>query len=350
MANRYWVGGAASWDATAGSKWALTSAGAGGQAVPTTSDDVFFDAASGAVTVTVAASASSANLNFTGFTGTFAGSSALQCAGSFTLSTGMTLTYNGNLTFSATTTGKTLTFNGKSTGSVVTFNGVGGEWTMQDAWTNTSSITLTAGSLITNGNTLTNAISTFSISGTTTRALTLNSSSFLGRWTATTTTNLTFNSGTSSITWSGGAAFAGGGLTYYDLTAAITSAQDISGNNIFHNYLNNTTSSGVPTFTGSNTFNRFSSDSGRVNTFTAGTTQTVASMAVDGSTLQSTGAAYNIVSTGADIVFNNVTISNCHASGANFTAYNSVDGGGNTGITFFGSSRGSNIQNYKFFY
>ena len=43
MAARYWVGGTANWDATAGTKWALTSGGAGGQAVPTSADDVFID-------------------------------------------------------------------------------------------------------------------------------------------------------------------------------------------------------------------------------------------------------------------------------------------------------------------
>jgi len=47
MANRFWVGGDADWDATAGTKWALTSGGAGGQAVPTAADDVFFDANDG---------------------------------------------------------------------------------------------------------------------------------------------------------------------------------------------------------------------------------------------------------------------------------------------------------------
>ena len=30
MADRYWVGGTAAWDGTAGTKWALTSGGAGG--------------------------------------------------------------------------------------------------------------------------------------------------------------------------------------------------------------------------------------------------------------------------------------------------------------------------------
>ena len=70
MANRYWVGGTASWDATAGTKWATTSGGAGGASAPGTSDAVFLDATSGAVTVTLGANASVASVNQTGFTGT----------------------------------------------------------------------------------------------------------------------------------------------------------------------------------------------------------------------------------------------------------------------------------------
>ena len=36
MAARYWVGGTDNWNATVGTKWATTSGGAGGAAVPTT--------------------------------------------------------------------------------------------------------------------------------------------------------------------------------------------------------------------------------------------------------------------------------------------------------------------------
>lgn len=43
MADRYWVGGTATWDGTAGTKWSTTSGGAGGASVPTSSDDVYFD-------------------------------------------------------------------------------------------------------------------------------------------------------------------------------------------------------------------------------------------------------------------------------------------------------------------
>jgi hypothetical protein len=44
MASRYWVGGNGTWDATVGTKWALTSGGAGGQTVPVVAvDNVFLD-------------------------------------------------------------------------------------------------------------------------------------------------------------------------------------------------------------------------------------------------------------------------------------------------------------------
>lgn len=135
MANRYWVGGTASWDGTAGTKWALTDGGAGGEAEPTSADDVFFTAASGAVTVTIASTVRSClSLNFTGFTGTLAGSIGLSIYGNLTAATGMTWSYTGTASFRATTTGWTITMNGKGFQGGVTFNGVGGGWTASGAF------------------------------------------------------------------------------------------------------------------------------------------------------------------------------------------------------------------------
>lgn len=54
MANRYWVGGTGTWDASNTTNWAATSGGAGGQSVPGPSDAVLFDGASGtSFTVTI---------------------------------------------------------------------------------------------------------------------------------------------------------------------------------------------------------------------------------------------------------------------------------------------------------
>src|SRR5438105_2189024 len=41
MANRYWVGNGGSWQST--TQWSTTSGGTSGAAVPSSSDDVFFD-------------------------------------------------------------------------------------------------------------------------------------------------------------------------------------------------------------------------------------------------------------------------------------------------------------------
>lgn len=156
MADRYWVGGTASWDATAGTKWSTTSGGIGGAAVPTAADDVYFNAASGAVTVTVAAAATCKNLTFTGFTGTFAGSSTLAISGSLTLVSAMTRTFTGAVTFDGTSA-NTITSNTKDLNSNVTFNGVSGSWQLADNFVtgSTRTVTLTNGTLDINGKTFT---------------------------------------------------------------------------------------------------------------------------------------------------------------------------------------------------
>jgi hypothetical protein len=47
MADRYWVGGAGTWNSSSTANWSATSGGAAGASAPTTSDDVFFNASSG---------------------------------------------------------------------------------------------------------------------------------------------------------------------------------------------------------------------------------------------------------------------------------------------------------------
>lgn len=49
MANRYWVGGAGTWDRSSTSNWAAASGGASGASCPVVTDDVFFDSNSSSV-------------------------------------------------------------------------------------------------------------------------------------------------------------------------------------------------------------------------------------------------------------------------------------------------------------
>lgn len=100
---RYWVGGTDNWDVTAGTKWSLTSGGAGGASVPTSADDVFIDANSGTNTVTITATSVCKSLDGTGATATLAGSSNLTIFGGITTGT-LTISYTGTITTAVTGT------------------------------------------------------------------------------------------------------------------------------------------------------------------------------------------------------------------------------------------------------
>lgn len=236
MADRYWVGGTASWDGTVGTKWAATSGGAGGASVPTSADAVFFDAASGVSTVTIAAgNTGAASINCTGFTGTIAGSGAISVAGSVTLVSAMTYTHTGTMTFSGT---GTLTTAGK-TFSAVVVNGAGITLTLGDAL-NISSRTLavTQGTFTTSGFAVT--CGSFSSSGALTRVINLGSSTVTISGSAGlvfASTGLTFNGASSpiSLTNTSVQVFSGAGFTYGTVTFAAmgSGSRSISGANTF---------------------------------------------------------------------------------------------------------------------
>ena len=94
MANKFWVGGTGTWDATTTTHWDDASGGAGGDAAPGVNDIAIFDAASGGGTVTV----------------TWA-SGTVTCQG---ITTGA---YTGHLDFSTSDNNVTLTAAGGWNGS-----------------------------------------------------------------------------------------------------------------------------------------------------------------------------------------------------------------------------------------
>jgi hypothetical protein len=254
MADRYWVLGTGTWDATSTTNWSASSGGAGGASVPTAADNVFFDANSNvlatAFTVTMANSPRVCN-DFTasGLDGTMtlAGSGiGLTVSGSLTFqATNFSRTYTGTTTFNATTTGKTVTTNGVVFGAGVTFNGVGGAWTLGSALNiGANIIQIVNGTFDTSssGNYSVTAFQ-FSSSNSNVRTINLNASTVAlsgsgSAWDMATSTNATLNAGTSTINLSNiGATFAGGGLTYRNVafnSAAKTSAS-ITGANTFNN-------------------------------------------------------------------------------------------------------------------
>lgn len=247
MANRFWVGGNGTWNGTAGTKWATTSGGAGGAAVPTSADDVFLDGASGANTVTVNAVATCLSLNCTGFTGTLtnANNTAIDIYGSCTLVAGMTLSGTFfSFNFRATAIGKTVTMGGKTIQGFCQFLGVGGGWTLQDALAVAAgfSLSLFAGTLDTNGKAVTGG---WQITPSSTATLTLGASTLTADSWNLSSSNLTFNANTSTINYTGSGTFAGGGVTYATVAMVATGNLIINGANTF----------GTLTVTGPNALN-----------------------------------------------------------------------------------------------
>lgn len=326
MANRFWVGGTGNWSDT--THWSTTTGGASGASVPTSADNVYFDALSFSATgqtASVNVTANCLDMDWTGATNnpTLAGSSGLtlNIYGSLELITGMSWTYSGTLTLRATSTGKTINTKAKTLTTTVTFNGVGGGWTLNDDLILLTSriLTLTNGSLNTNDKNI--SCATFTSDNTNTRSLTLGSSiiTCAVNWTFTSTTGLTFNRGTSTIKMTGNTqTFDGGGLTY---------------NNV---ELQGTTT----TVSGSNTFNTLTLTAGKTVNITAGTTQTVTSLVANGAsgnliTMQSvTAGSPATLSSVSNQTVDYCSIKDIAATGATFTATHSVNASGNSGWTF----------------
>lgn len=336
MADRYWVGGTGSWDNTAGTKWSTTSGGAGGAAVPTEFDDVFFDANStGTITVSdfLSPPASAKTINFTGFTGTFVGSqnSVLVMYGNVTLVSGMTFSNNGSWSFLANATfisaGKNIGQIAVSSGAVVTLG---------DALTATSSsqsqITIfegtfdTANYAVTTRRLLYSSSSTSGVFefGSSTITLTRRGEGI----TFSKTTNLTVNPGTSNIVLNNDIASIAitGSATFYNVSFTSTiiesSPRAISGTLTFNNLTLTADSTGGLTeyvITGD-------------QTITGTLTCSGGSILKRGFLSSVSGATLTVANMSADNCdFLNITIA---GGAAPTTPANAGDCGGNSGIVF----------------
>lgn len=254
MASKFWVGGTGTWDQSSTTHWSSTSGGATGAAVPTASDDVFFDANSGTGTCTISANAPCNSINSTNSTlhtlalsasVTVTIGSATAGASSVALDfsgfTALTIASTDAFSFiSTSTTQQNVNFNNLGLSSAnVTFNGVAGSWKLTGTVNTAGTITLTNGTLNTNGQTISAAI--LNAANTNTRTLTLGASAITLTgtafpWTLNTVTNLTFNANTSTITLTGASGgFAGGGLTYNNVSLTGSGNQLINQANTFAN-------------------------------------------------------------------------------------------------------------------
>ena len=307
--NMYWIGGTGNW--TDASHWSISSGGAPGSCIPGTLDDVFFDInsfTSTSKTVTVnTAKAYCHNMNWTGanFTPVFqtsVSSNQLKIYGSLILNNAMSFTFNGIISFDASTVGHTITSAGTSMPSNIYFNGLGGGWTLSDDLTvsGNNAIVLNSGNLNTNNQNV--SCYRFISSNSNIRTLNLGSSIFTitgsgvgtgSTWLTSIGTNLTLMSGTSTIRFTNplDAGFSGGGKTYNNISFENSNATNtIGGNNIFNGnvlfsgigilsfngtFHGNVTFSEDASITGTNTFHsvlKFSQ--GKTYTLTSNLTQT----------------------------------------------------------------------------
>jgi len=340
---RFWVGGTADWDGTAGSKWSLTTGGAGGASIPDSTTDVFFDGNSGTGTVTVAAGNTGCKrlcfinqTTFSKFAGTFAGSAALDIYEQFISTTDIAAwTYTGTLTFKNTTSvgfdSSGVTFLGSV---VIAPTGGSGAVSLTTPFVSTSTLTFTSGSFTTNNFDVT--CSGFASQNINVRTLDMGSST----WTITGTgiawnvniTNLVLTEGTSTIRFTNNSAtdktFNGGSGDYY-------------------NFENDTNGSGVLDIGGANTFNIFDiakTNNNRTVRFPGPSTQTVTQFkntAGTGhviTTITGSAPAFVLSDTTGTNSLTNTTISFSTAQGGAtwdaLSANGNVNAGGNTGWNF----------------
>lgn len=335
MANRYWVGGSATWDATAGTKWATTSGGVGGAAVPTAADDVFFDAASGAVTVTMGVSPNIKSLDYTGFTGTLVGAAATiilhgtvcKFVSGMILSGSLSLTFNGN---GVTTT---LTSASKTFVNIVIQNASG--LSLADALFNTGSLTFSSGTFITNNQSWTSL--TFSSNNSNTRTVTLGSSAVTltqagVAWDTRTNAGITVNAGTSTITLTGGGSpqFLAGSTQAFNNVVFPMSASNTPIVGIVASIVNLTVTGGAGK-TGTLSLN---SDLTITGTFTVN-----GNSAVNRVLVQSSAIGTTRIITAAAVSMSNVDFMDILGAGAASWNLSTITGGsgdcgGNSGITF----------------
>jgi len=245
----YWRGGTGNWSDT--TKWDTVSGGPGPAAIPTSADAVNFNSLSNATaySVTIDAGVTLARCAAFSMAGpavgnvTFAGTVGIAFHGSVLFAaSGITRSYTGAMNWAGNSS-YTFNTNGLTFASSATVTGIGATWTLgfnTDISISTFTVTygtfstsasnynLTAGQFLSNNSN----VRTISLNGST---LTLSSS---GPIAFTTATNLTFNSGSSSITMNASApSFDGGGQTFYNVTFNNPSGLNasITGANTFNN-------------------------------------------------------------------------------------------------------------------
>lgn len=216
-----------------------------------------------------------------------------------------------------------------SSSDTVTFDASsgGGTVTVTANTANVQSITFGdfTGTFDSNGFTV-NTAGTFNISGSGTRTITLGSSAVnVGAWNSGTTTNLTFNANTSTITQSGASSsFSGGGLTFNNVVITNTATATMTGANTFAN-LSRTVAAG----------NKTAALTLGANITVTGTLTVTGASATERIIVKSSAVSTNRTITAAIISLTNVDFQSITAAGAAspFSGTSIGDATGNINIT-----------------
>lgn len=231
MALKYLKSAGGTWSAA--STWSATgAAGVDNAGTPTAADNCIAELLSGNLTLDTGALCRS--FDETSGTGAYTGTITQSASGTWTIGDGTSgagnvgLKFNAAATFtrgasasitfvSTNGTAQTITCAGEDL-PATTFNGVGGSWTLSDAFSASGVlVTLTAGTLTTGA--LTHTWGNFTTTGAVTRALnltgtTINGLNVVQPWTAV-ASGLTFTSTSSTLNVSNvGGTFTSGGLSY----------------------------------------------------------------------------------------------------------------------------------------
>jgi hypothetical protein len=272
------------------------------------------------------------NVNFTGFTGTLNATNAVTIYGSYTLSSGMTVTASSSImTFGATSGTNIITTNGK-TMPPITINGLGGTFNLGSTLTSSGVLQILAGTFDTTASNY--AITCTSIDSalsTSVRAISFNDSIVTITGTAGVTlndVNLTFSCGTSQLTLSNATSTVLsviGSETFSDVSfTGGAPLVTIVGTNTYNNltFTNGSTVPSIVTITGNQTVGGTLS-----NTSTNATTRLQLQSSISGTQI--------ILSAGAESL-NDVDFKDIDADGAAipFTGTRLGNLGNNTDITF----------------
>ena len=339
MANRYWVGGAGTWNTTDTTHWSDTSGGVGGASVPVSTDAVFFNSSSGVGVVTMPAGTdvSCSSISTSGFGGTFSVSGAtIRVYGSITFSNGLGIS------------GLNLYLYAQGTASF--YPGGGNDYSTIEV--NSSTAVYTLGSRIRTVNSLTIRSGTLKLSSSSVDAKSVrvtgsSSKLYLGSNTTSVTgtpspsfivessgqifaeTSTVYMRASYAFPFSSNVTFSGGGQTYYNVTlesATETTTTNISGIN--------TVQSLSIVSNGTNTVKFADNSTTNVGSFSLSSAVGIYTTLQPNTPATSTFTLNRTVANTVNLDFVRIQSSTATPANVWYAGSNSVNLGGNTGWVF----------------